>query len=241
MSIKTWGTFWRGCLKWSYKDWEAKEPMIAYSVMIITSIFALLGIVLSASFREFIFLIALLPLFIVTVFYAPYRIWKIDNDELKELTTPRLEVEIEPNIQPSDGTLWRHLRVNNPTGKTISGCYGVLRSFLTKETMTRNIMLPRQGINYAWSTRHAQKGTLINIPGNNGFKLLDIIACGGGGTFETPTLGSDGWTRYRQFPLPKGNYEAEIEVGSEIVNFPPTSIRISIEFKGGYDLVLVEL
>jgi len=176
---------------------------------------------------------------VLIILVAPYRLWKTASDDLTTLKTPRLEVKVEPPEYTGQGTLWRHVRVTNPTGRAIAGCYAQLKSFRAITDVPKGTTLPRSGINYPLATRHGERRITTQI-GSGGFKLFDIIACGGG-IFETPTLARDGWLRDAQFPLGQGTYEAEIQVGSEVEDFPPMCKKFKIVFSGGIDLEIEEL
>jgi hypothetical protein len=95
--------FWWQCLKWAYKDWEAKEPMIAYSVIVIISLLALVGVVLSISWQNYIYLFALIPFFFTLILVAPYQIYKRAEknakDRLEESENKRVRLETDLSLQ----------------------------------------------------------------------------------------------------------------------------------------------
>ena len=72
--------------------------MIAYGFPIINGILTFVGLggIVGAFIQANLLLIALLPIFIVLVVIAPYRVWKKLHDELIMLKEKRLEVTIEP-------------------------------------------------------------------------------------------------------------------------------------------------
>src|SRR4030042_1430830 len=75
--------FWRQCFKWAYKEWEGKEPLMAYPIIIISTGLALTGIVLTASMQTAIYLLALIPLFITIGVFAPHRLYINTQNDLQ--------------------------------------------------------------------------------------------------------------------------------------------------------------
>jgi hypothetical protein len=187
-----------------------------------------------------------LPLVLLLLFVAPYKVWKNDNNKLMDLITPRLEVEVEsPEVEIlPDGEVayWWHLIVRNPTGTKISGCYCKLVSCRSQTKL--NVEMPKRGIRYPWSTLGGSSlsRTTCNI-GSSSFDVVDIAVCQPDepNSFYTPILGIDQYKRYLKFPLPPGTYWLDIEVGSDDLDFQPTLRNIEFQFRGGFDLRIKDI
>ena len=230
--------FWWICIKWSYWRWEGREPIMTT----IASYIVTLGGSLGAYFADRWWL-ALLPIGLLIIFIAPYRIWESTDNNLQLLIKPRLDVEVELSSKTNLAN-WKHLIVRNPTGKAIQGCYGLLVDFRCKSPLDLNSELPSIGIRYPWSTRAGCSlgRTTCNI-GSNSFDVLDIAACKENDPdhFYTPILSGDQYTRYMEFPLPIGVYELDIIVGSDTIDFQPTKKTFEIKFARAYDLELCDI
>ncbi len=177
-------------------------------------------------------------LLLITLVIAPYRLWKQKKDILDDLTTHRLDVELgEPYRAPENvwSPLFQRLKVINPTGKPIGGCYGDLVSLkpilpepsdepskVTKEyaeeLLSKNI--PPSGHQYPWSWT---KGRLIEtIPGNHGHGHLYILSHRDhANKFTTPTEDGEAFG-----VVGVGDYELIIEVGSREHAFPQRRCRV---------------
>jgi hypothetical protein len=182
--------------------------------------------------------------YIWNLFRTPYRqrneSWSLNNElnqKMRELTTPRLELESEPigEVNSDNNTVWNHLKVTNKAAVAIKGCYGQLVNFL--DLCDEKIGIPPNSIRYAWTTNRGGGNCRTSDIGPGGWDYLDIICViGNQGRLYTPVLRRDNWTRALLYPLPSGEYQVEIQVGSEVENFPPTNIHLKIEYKGGVNL-----
>ncbi len=127
------------------------------------------------------------------------------------------------------------MKVTNKTAVVIKACYGQLVSFSDLPNKTNEV--PPSSVRYAWTTNRGGNNCRISDIGPNSWDYLDIIyVFGDNNIFYTPVLQKDNWTRAPLYPLPIGEYQAEIQVGSEVENFPPTHICLRIKYKGGIDL-----
>ena len=219
----------------------------------ITAVLGISGVSGTLASANLSFLLGLVPFGIILFGVAPYFVWKTTRKcvqdmqgQLQELTTPRLEVAVEPEeveaLPDGEVRYWWHLKVKNPTGKAISGCYCKIVEFRSKAKI--NAQLPRPGIRYPWSTLAggALARTTCKI-GSKDFDVVDIAMCQHNepDVFYTPILGKDQYTRHLQFPLPSGKYEINIQVGSDDLNFQPTLRTIEIDFSGGYQLSIMDI
>jgi len=236
--------FWGRCFQWAYWKWEGREPILAWAIPLISLVATVggLGGLVSLLHKGINYgWITLIPLGILILFIAPYWVWKSDNDKLKDLTTLRLKVEVEPEetsvLPDGEVSYWRHLIVRNPTGKRISGCYCKIVDFRSNTEVS--LELPKRGIRYPWSTRGgpALNRTTVDIAGGS-FDIADIAVCKSNepNEFRTPIPSHDQYRRCLEYPLPPGTYEVDIEVGSDSLDFKPTLITLAIKFSGGFDL-----
>jgi hypothetical protein len=237
--------FLRKCFSWSFMRWEKGEAGMSLAPPLISalnwlSVVGILTIRIAACLEDaFIYIpigILLLMIFVI----APYKLWKMNNDKLEELITPRLTVFFEPNapLQQRGNVDWHHLRVHNPTGKAIPGCYCKLVEFRAKGEIPEYIRLPRPGIRFPWSTHGGGVQERITVKIASGsFDIVDIAVCKIIETpdkFLIPILDRDQYTRLLEYPLPLGDYEVDIEVGSDDLDFAPTLKTFVIKFAGGF-------
>jgi hypothetical protein len=211
--------------------------VVAYSIPIINYILSVLGIkgifsVITES--NYLWLWAVVPIFIMIVIIAPYKIWKSIRDELSRITTKKLDVEISPLPESSAGQIWGHLIVHNRTAKSIHACYGKLIDWQPKPCQ-----YPYSAVRFAWST-HGGSQREVKTIGAKSKDYLDIIVVTANG-LHIPKVSQDGITTNLQFMLPFGDYEATIQVGSEEDDFPPTNIRLKIKSKDNSHLELITL
>src|SRR4030042_313921 len=242
--------FWTKCFQWSYWKWEGREPLLAFIIPIASWIITLpipaWGITLLTAGIKLGWL-TFLPLILLLLFIAPYKVWKNDNNKLMDLTTPRLKVELESpeemeTTPDGETNYWHHLRISNPTGEAIIGCYCRIVNFRSKTKV--NATLPQPGIRYPWSTRggsHLSRTTCII--GSQGFDIVDIAMCEHNepDLFYTPVPGRGQYVRHPRFPLPPGIYEVDIQVGSDNLNFQPTLKTLEFQFRSGFDLRIKDI
>lgn len=184
--------------------------------------------------------ISLIPLTILIVFVAPYKLWRGAHDDLVRLTEKRLGVDIEPQMgDPKRGAIWRHLRVTNLGVEAIDDCYGLLLEFRSEDAKNES-MWPPAGFYYPWSS-HGGRVKETSIAGNNGFDKLDIavfnyLEAEYKDRLWTPELSADRYNRTMMYPLPVGTYYAKIRVGSKSADFKPTDVKLKLIYSGGSSL-----
>jgi hypothetical protein len=227
--------FWGNCFKWAYWRWEGRELMIRSALSILASIGGVIGAFIAKEWW-----ISLIPLSILIIFIAPYKLWKSAHDDLIKLTEKRLKVDIEPQTGDSKkGAIWRQLRVTNVGVQPIDGCYGLLMEFKSEDKQKQNIC-PPPGFYYPWSS-YGGRGKESKIAGNNGFDKLDIavfnyLDAQYKDKLWTPELSADGYNRTTMYPLTAGTYYAKIQVGSKSTAFQPTEIILKLIYSGGANL-----
>lgn len=197
-------------------------------------------------------------IFVWNLFRAPYRqrneatqTLTVLDQEIKRLTERRLLVSLAESRYDYLGDQWVRLRVENPTAIPIPDCYGKLISYRLasiesrkkgepveeKEispkdspiTMPQSMELPPPRHMFPWSPIQLPEIT-ITIPGHNSYEFLYIaVKQGNLGCFYTPT---EMGLRYPNYSL--GNFELEIEVGSNSKSFKQT--RVKLVFRAGGDL-----
>jgi len=174
--------------------------------------------------------------------------------EKVKLTTKRLRVVRAENYEPGKGPSWLRLVIENPTGVPIKECYGKLceRKMIATDLMrvdgelvrlsisdeaggksSENMELPPEGQKFPWSPESGGD-RLITISGFNSREYLYFAAkLKNSGAFGFPSYGDVKWTNFAL-----GDFELEIEVGSECEDFKPAKIGIVLRAEGG-DLEIV--
>ena len=175
---------------------------------------------------------------------------------LAELTTKRLEItgideytEAKPNA-----VQWLRVKVKNPTGLPIRDCYGrlVRRRLVRSSPITVNGKLtqlevspevgslslehqelPPEGHRFPWAPTQLPE-IITTIPGYGGQEFLYVVA-------KTKNIGHFGFPtdmgiKYHNWSL--GDFELELEIGSESETFRPTNVRVIFRATGG-DLELL--
>ena len=165
---------------------------------------------------------AFVPLGILLLVVAPYKLWKRKRDQLIELTNKKLIVELEKNPEVAQPGYFLHLIVRNPNSKPIKNCYGQLKSF---EPNRNN--RPYSTLGLPWSHRTTREMERYTIPSNaNG--LLDFIVTDRK-VISIFTLSPEEGKREYYYPEPPGIYRVEVRVGSETESFAPTEISVEIK------------
>lgn len=196
-----------------YYFWQGKQAMLEEITVAVS--FALIPIG-----------VFLLGLFLFHLIRAPVYIkWEREKE-------PRLIVTLAPNLEPGDKKHWLRLRVENPSRTPIAGCYGKVNSYTmliqgkrvteTPAGQSLNDGLPPERHSFVWSSVDLPE-TTITIPGQ-GHEFL-YIAVMQNQMFYTPT---DMGLKYPK-PLLSVEFEVVIDIGSEVMAFPPT--RVSLVFE----------
>lgn len=174
--------------------------------------------------------------------------------EKVKLTTKRLRVVRVENYDPGKGPSWLRLVIENPTGVPIKECYGKLcERKMIATNLTRiddklvrlpispeeggksleNMELPPEGQKFPWSPESGGD-RVITISGFNSREYLYFAAkLKNSGAFGFPSYSGVNWTNFAL-----GDFEIEIEVGSESEDFKPTKVGIVLRAEGG-DLEIV--
>jgi hypothetical protein len=203
-------------------------------------------------------IVLVLVIFLWNLFRAPYRQRNevterltVREQEIARLTERRLLVCLPESRYDYLGQQWIRLRVENPTAIPIPECFGKLINYrlaswesrkegrLLEEievspesgahTTPQSGELPPQRHMFPWSPNQLPE-TTITIPGHNSDEFLYIaMKRTTEGCFYTPT---DMGLRYPNYGM--GNFELELEIGSNSEPFKPT--RVKLVFRAGGDL-----
>jgi len=185
------------------------------------------GIFAAINVDNYWFIVAgCVPVLLLTLLVAPYKLWKEKVNTVTKLTTKRLEVEVEKEPEHAQNGIWWHLIVRNPSNVPIEGCYGQLLSFIPNKNKK-----PYQAINLPWSSLGGIYTQTITIPGK-GYKYLDVAMTNGNYLYIV-TLSPDPRLRGTPYPETDGIYRAKVKVGSEKEASEATEIKLKIVFKDG--------
>ena len=228
-------TYLWSCIKWSYSKLEGKEPIIAYIIPVLSYIFSLVGLtgIVSAIWESnYIWLTAVVPILVMIIFVAPYKIWRKTNDELIQITTKRFELSLPPpnkveGKHPFGGEWsqeWYRIKVHNPTALPISGCYGKLFEFTSKLPYSN---LPSPGLMFPWSS-FSSVGRLAKIASNDS-DYLDIFAFDGKFISIVILDPNTGKRDLSQCACLIDEYDLIVQVGSQDEAFSPTYALIRIK------------
>jgi hypothetical protein len=209
--------------------------VLAYTIPFISYVFSLAGLAgIVSSFKEsnYIWLTAVIPILVMIIFVAPYKIWRKTNDELTKITTKRFELSLPaPNrIERRDSVRgdwfqeWYRIQVRNPTALPISLCYGRLVEFKSKLPYPN---LPSPGIMFPW-TSFGGKEKLTTIA-NQDSDLLDIVVFDGNCIRIVILDDASGHRNLGQFALLVDEYDLVIRIGSQAEPFPPNYVIIRIK------------
>lgn len=187
---------------------------------------------------------ALLAIFLWNLIRAPVFI-KFEKER-----EPKFIVKGIRSYNDGKGFQWLGLCVENPTTLPIPNCYGKLCSrrhvrleltksngvFIRPELSVKDgkqseehIELPPEGHRFPWLPENIAE-TTITIPGYNGREILYFAAKNvGAESFGFPTeLG----VKYHNWSL--GDFELEIEIGSETLGFQPIRQIVEFRVEAGY-------
>lgn len=181
--------------------------------------------------------IYLIPLGILIVFIAPYKVWRKVSDDFEEITKKRLEISLlDPVLrQHKDDTRgewfleWYKLQVCNPTALPITNCYGRLIKFTPKLPWPNSpyLNLPTPGIMFPWSS-YSARGKLATI-GSHDFDSLDILVFDGSRLSVVVLNDASGQRDLGQFALLPDEYELVVQVGSQSEAFSPSDVILKVE------------
>ncbi len=180
-------------------------------------------------------------LFVTIVYYA----WRAHRSKRGKLTISGAEI-----YEVGDGSHWLRLKVENPTALPIQNCYGKL---LDRKQVTGPLMkvdselvrlplssqasrksrehggLPPEGHRFPWFSEDRSL-TTVTISGNQGFEFLYLVTKRKTvGCFWFPTNTGNG---YENWSL--GDFELELEIGSDSETFKPRRVHVVFRADGGY-------
>lgn len=146
--------------------------------------------------------------------------------QVSTLETPKLIVSNGSSILPDVGSYWIRLRVHNPTGLPIVDCYGVIRKY--KYLAESGVALPPDGQRLPWNVRAGPREYKRTLePGVHDF--IDIARSESrNAAFRNVRVeqhaGDAVARQVFDWGMPKGRYEAEIDVGSR--DTPPVTVIV---------------
>jgi hypothetical protein len=227
MSMQSFWAFWFGCVKWAYWRWGKGEPITTSIISYMVTIGGIAGAFITERWW-----IVLIPLFIMIVFIAPYKMWKPINDRLTRITKKRLEISLaETDIRKGRDNLkgdwvqeWYRVKVHNPTALPISGCYGRL---IGSESLLPYDNLPPPGIMFPWSS-YGGRNKVTTIA-NQDADFLDIAVFDGSRVRIVVLDDLSGKRDLGQFPLLIDRYKLIIQIGSQVDEFPPERVIMTID------------
>lgn len=174
--------------------------------------------------------------------------------EKVRLTTKRLTVTEVNTYDDGKGCHWLRVKVENPTALPIRECYGKLldrkhvlggltkvdgvlvRQELSSEhgrQSRQHMELPPEGYRFPWSPERLPPA-IITIPGFGSPEFLYIVAKRENvGPFGFPT---DMGIQYDNLAL--GDFQLDVEIGSELDSFKPVRFRVVFRTEGD-DLELI--
>lgn len=234
----------------SFSLWERTGAVIAPVIAVVATIFTLVIRSQLKGFPEEIGIGLGLWFFLLVFMVTPTRM----AIEKVKLTTKRLRVVRVENYETGKGPSWLRLVIENPTGVPINNCYGKLcgrkmiatnlienddemaRLPISRERggkSSRNMELPPEGQKFPWSPESGGD-RIRTISGYKSPEYLYFAAkLENSGAFGFPSYSGVDWTNWAL-----GDFELEIEVGSESDDFRPTKVRIVLRAEGG-DLEIV--
>ena len=163
-----------------------------------------------------------------------YIQWSEADEQLRPFTDRRpLEAEMERS--QVEGQEWLNICVHNPNKVPIKDCYGKVRSYRPRAEGTFHP--PRPSHKFPWRSWGKEPGAsrLLTTLAAQSEDYLDFAFAfhAEPDVFYTPTVSDDDMLPVRpSFPLPRGIYEVDIEIGSEKDIVPARFVTATIEFAG---------
>lgn len=178
-------------------------------------------------------------------------------DKVKELQeiiarykTPVLSATVNPPSEPPPRWVTAQLRVTNGSGKAIHECYAkIIECRPIFKLDSSQYTLPPRDHPLPWSSRSGEVRPTINL-GAGDSDVLDVSVAGyGERTFSIPeaikvsdAAGSWIWRYHRDaYPLPVGEYELHVDLGSRTDDIPRTSVRVSLAYHGSRNIEITEV
>lgn len=225
--------FWWKCIRWAFGRWESAHRILT-TFIIFLGLLGVGGVAFATWGNQVMALIAVVPIIVMLIFVAPYKLWKEKADMVAKLTTKRLEVDIEERPEETDTTSWWHLIVRNPSSSPIKSCYGQLISF---EPNKHN--KPYRGLRLPWSSWVTRERERYTIPGNAS-STLDFVAALPRYFSIVALSTEEGKATFFNLEGP-GTYKVELQVGSEEEDFLATKIKARIVYAGDRKLTIEKI
>lgn len=209
----------------------------------------------------FWFLITVIGIIVLVVIFRQTRSRKAFEDGIQPIVIAKehekLLIASQAEIyEVGDGSHWLRLKVENPLRSVALGCHGkllsrkMIRGMLTKvdgvfirpelsteggRLSSEHMQLPPEGHRFPWSPTDRSL-TTISISGNGGFEFLYLVTKRKHtGCFWFPASAGN---EHENWSL--GDFELELEIGSESEAFTTTKVRVVFRAAGG-DLEFVSL
>ena len=251
----------RQCVSRGFTSWSGGESvtsLIAASTISILLAFGLFTTVQAVK-NLWIFPVWLVILFLVFVFgVTPARIWKENTAMIKRLTTKRISTESIAARRDGNAS-YVELRLRNVSNLPLHSCYAKVIHYKRLDDGLSYVQLPPIGLKLLWGTWDTGQSKEVSDIGSLDFGMVslaiaDLFVGVEGKRFggvepvrswklNTPILPDGGHQPYNTgFPLPPGEYEVSLQIGSEHDEFPPsfTTVQISIDDEGQPNCRIVE-
>jgi len=171
---------------------------------------------------------------------TPMKMWKERTDNISELTGKRL-MPTDAEVYHDDKRHWIRLRVENQAAIPIRGCYGKLlerrnvsfpcvengipiQAPISREIGKRsmeNQQLPPEGHRFTWSIGDDRRET-TTVPGHSSPEYLYVVTKDK--EHSDFAFCAHSGAKYENWGM--GDFELELEIGSEIEAFKPTRARL---------------
>jgi len=165
-------------------------------------------------------------------------------------TLKRLQPRLVKDTNAPTGECWWNLKVHNPNSQPVNGCYGKIRGYRIVSGRLGGAMLPRLGSKLSWRVEPFSTPRVSITIGGHSDDYLDVAMskADAEGFFTpepAPPVHGGGKLFVQQpialsYPLPKGQYELEIEVGSETETLSSTTVTLWLDYRGGLQLDALE-
>ena len=156
-------------------------PIVITIINYVFTVFGVFGIVKTFSENNFFWLFTLLPLFVMTVLVAPYRLWKMQKERADNLEYKAQPVlNIERHVREDYGGIGQGLglRIHNGGTKQAEDCSGVIidLDFATPQRDVTLSRIPRQRLQWAEELTGTTSSRGYLIPGDGQATLVVAIA-----------------------------------------------------------------
>lgn len=152
---------------------------------------------------------------------------------------------LEPLLERDDNSpkneRWWNIEVSNPNSAPMQQCYGKVRNYrvLRSSGHGGRPLLPKRGTKLPWRASPLGRRRLSADIAGGSKDYLDLAFCRENEqVYYTPQLTPNHAAQplIGLFPLPPGEYEAEIEIGAEGDEIPLRLMTIEVKYRGGLRL-----